>query len=295
MNIRTIEGNYNNAAAKYAITVTRWNSFIVDRLLDGALEALKMHGVAEKDITIIKVPGAFELPLAVKKLLASESFDAVIALGAVIRGGTPHFEYVAGECVKGLSHVSLDSSVPVTFGVLTVDSIEQAIERAGTKAGNKGEEKEPSAVEPTRPRRQRIPLAQRRKARRVILQAVYQWIMTQDSPKDIAKQYREETEGKVDWDYFGEIFVEIPAQVIQLNEFLEPVIDRQLKALDPIEKALLYLGTYELAYRIDVPYRVVINECVELAKVFGATDGHKYINGVLDKLAKTLRAVELGA
>ena len=119
--------------------------------------------------------------------------------------------------------------------------------------------------------------------------------MTQDSPKDIAKQYREETEGKVDWDYFGEIFVEIPAQVIQLNEFLEPVIDRQLKALDPIEKALLYLGTYELAYRIDVPYRVVINECVELAKVFGATDGHKYINGVLDKLAKTLRAVELGA
>jgi len=156
-------------------------------------------------------------------------------------------------------------------------------------------EKEPSAVESARSNRKRIPLAQRRKARRVILQAVYQWIMTQDSPKDIAKQYREETEGKVDWDYFGEIFVEIPAQVIQLNEFLEPVIDRQLKALDPIEKALLYLGTYELAYRIDVPYRVVINECVELAKVFGATDGHKYINGVLDKLAKTLRAVELGA
>lgn len=156
-------------------------------------------------------------------------------------------------------------------------------------------EKEPSAVESARSNRKRIPLAQRRKARRVILQALYQWIMTQDSPKDIAKQYREETEGKVDWDYFGEIFVEIPAQVIQLNEFLEPVIDRQLKALDPIEKALLYLGTYELAYRIDVPYRVVINECVELAKVFGATDGHKYINGVLDKLAKTLRAVELGA
>ena len=156
-------------------------------------------------------------------------------------------------------------------------------------------EKEPSAVESARSNRKRIPLAQRRKARRVILQAVYQWIMTQDSPKDIAKQYREETEGKVDWDYFGEIFVEIPAQVIQLNEFLEPVIERQLKALDPIEKALLYLGTYELAYRIDVPYRVVINECVELAKVFGATDGHKYINGVLDKLAKTLRAVELGA
>lgn len=156
-------------------------------------------------------------------------------------------------------------------------------------------EKEPSSATSTRSNRKRIPLAQRRKARRVILQAVYQWIMTQDSPKDIAKQYREETEGKVDWDYFGEIFVEIPAQVIQLDELIAPVIDRELKSLDPIEKALLYLGTYELAYRIDVPYRVVINECVELAKVFGATDGHKYINGVLDKLAKTLRAVELGA
>jgi N utilization substance protein B len=156
-------------------------------------------------------------------------------------------------------------------------------------------EKEPSSIASTRSNRKRIPLAQRRKARRVIMQAVYQWLITQDSPKEIAKQYREETEGKVDWDYFGEIFVEIPAQVLQLDELIAPAIDRELKSLDPIEKALLYLGTYELAYRIDVPYRVVINECVELAKTFGATDGHKYINGVLDKLAKKLRAVELGA
>ncbi|MFT4860941.1 MAG: 6,7-dimethyl-8-ribityllumazine synthase [Pseudohongiellaceae bacterium] len=147
MSIKMIEGNYQNASAKYAITVTRWNSFIVDRLLDGALEALKMHGVADKDITIIKVPGAFELPLAVQKLLKSDSYDAVIALGAVIRGGTPHFDYIAGECVKGLSMVSLNTSTPVTFGVLTVDSIEQAIERAGTKAGNKGEEAALTAME----------------------------------------------------------------------------------------------------------------------------------------------------
>ncbi len=147
MSIKMIEGNYQNASAKYAITVTRWNSFIVDRLLDGALQALKMHGVADKDITIIKVPGAFELPLAVQKLLKSDSYDAVIALGAVIRGGTPHFDYVAGECVKGLGMVSLNTSTPVTFGVLTVDSIEQAIERAGTKAGNKGEEAALTAME----------------------------------------------------------------------------------------------------------------------------------------------------
>ncbi|PCJ26840.1 MAG: 6,7-dimethyl-8-ribityllumazine synthase [SAR86 cluster bacterium] len=145
--IRTIEGNYNNASARYVIAVARFNSFIVERLLEGALDVLKKHGVMEKDITIIKVPGAFELPLAVKQTLATKECDAVIALGAVIRGGTPHFEYVAGECVKGLSQVSLESGKPVTFGVLTVDSIEQAIERAGTKAGNKGAEAAVTAIE----------------------------------------------------------------------------------------------------------------------------------------------------
>jgi len=145
--IKTVEGNYNNASARYVIAVARFNSFIVDRLLEGALDVLKKHGVMDKDITIVKVPGAFELPIAVKKTLANSECDAVIALGAVIRGGTPHFEYVAGECVKGLSQVSLESSKPVAFGVLTVDTIEQAIERAGTKAGNKGAEAAITAVE----------------------------------------------------------------------------------------------------------------------------------------------------
>ena len=145
--IKTIEGNYANATAGYVIAVARFNSFIVDHLLEGALDTLKKHGVMERDITIVKVPGAFELPLVVKKLVARDNVDAVIALGAVIRGGTPHFEYVAGECVKGLSQVSLDSTKPVAFGVLTVDTIEQAVERAGTKAGNKGAEAALTAVE----------------------------------------------------------------------------------------------------------------------------------------------------
>lgn len=145
--IKTVEGNFQNASARYGIAVARFNSFIVDKLLDGAIEALQKHGVMERDITIVKVPGAYELPVAVKKMAASDQYDAIIALGAVIRGGTPHFEYVAGECVKGLSHVSLDSGMPVTFGVLTVDTIEQAIERAGTKAGNKGEEAAVTAME----------------------------------------------------------------------------------------------------------------------------------------------------
>lgn len=145
--IKIIEGTFVNASARYVIAVTRWNSFVVDSLLEGALDTLRRHGVTDKDIQIVKVPGAFELPLAVQRIAAKDDCDAVIALGAVIRGGTPHFDYVAGECVKGLGQVSLNASKPVTFGVLTVDSIEQAIERSGTKAGNKGEEAAATAIE----------------------------------------------------------------------------------------------------------------------------------------------------
>ncbi|MFV2058083.1 MAG: 6,7-dimethyl-8-ribityllumazine synthase, partial [Thiohalomonadales bacterium] len=116
-------------------------------LLDGAEDTLKRHGAEDKDIQIVRVPGAFELPLVAQRLAASEKFDSIIALGAVIRGGTPHFEYVAGECTKGLASVSMQFNIPVAFGVLTVDTIEQAIERAGTKAGNKGVEAAMSAIE----------------------------------------------------------------------------------------------------------------------------------------------------
>ena len=147
MNIKFIEGDYQLASARFGIAVARFNSFIVDRLLEGALEALQKHGVMERDITVVKVPGAYELPLAVKMMLDQNTYDGIIALGAVIRGGTPHFEYVAGERVKGLSQAGLDASLPVSFGVLTVDTIEQAIERAGTKSGNKGAEAAMTAME----------------------------------------------------------------------------------------------------------------------------------------------------
>jgi 6,7-dimethyl-8-ribityllumazine synthase len=145
--IKIIEGDFHGASARYALVVARFNSFVVDKLVEGALDTLRRHGVKDADITLVRAPGAWELPVLTRHVLASGQFDAVIALGAVIRGGTPHFEYVAGECVKGLSVVSLESQVPVAFGVLTVDTIEQAIERAGTKAGNKGAEAALSALE----------------------------------------------------------------------------------------------------------------------------------------------------
>ena len=144
--MRTIEGDLQGQGVKVAIVVSRYNSFITDRLVEGAMDALRRHGVQEKDITLVKVPGSFELPLAVRRASAGK-VDAVIALGALIRGGTPHFDYLSAEVTKGLAQVTLDSGVPVSFGVLTTDTVEQAIERAGTKAGNKGFEAALSAIE----------------------------------------------------------------------------------------------------------------------------------------------------
>lgn len=145
--IKEYEGMLTISGARFGVVVGRFNSYVVESLLEGALDILKRHGAKEKDIEVMRVPGAFEIPLAVKRMAASKRFDAVIALGAVIRGGTPHFEYVAGECTKGLATVMMEYDIPVAFGVLTVDTIEQAIERAGTKAGNKGVEATLSVIE----------------------------------------------------------------------------------------------------------------------------------------------------
>jgi len=147
MTIKTIEGALNVQKGRFCLVVARFNSFIVESLLEGAVDTLKRHGADEVDINVVRVPGAFEMPLVVDKLAAKGDYDAIVALGAVIRGGTPHFEYVAGECVKGIAQSTLKHGVPVSFGVLTVDTIEQAIERAGTKAGNKGAEAAMSAIE----------------------------------------------------------------------------------------------------------------------------------------------------
>ena len=143
----TYEGKLTGKGLKFGLVVGRFNEFISTRLLDGALDNLKRHETDEGDIEIAWVPGAFEMPLVAQKLAASGRYDAVVCLGAVIRGGTPHFDYVAAEAAKGIAKASLDSGVPVVFGVLTTDSVEQAVERAGTKAGNKGWDAALSAIE----------------------------------------------------------------------------------------------------------------------------------------------------
>ena len=146
----TYEGMLNGKGMKFGLVVGRFNELISGRLYEGALDCLRRHDVADDDVEIAWAPGAFELPLVAQRLAASGRYDAVICLGAVIRGGTPHFDYVAAEVTKGIAHVSLATGVPVAFGVLTTDTLEQAVERAGTKAGNKGFDAAVSAIETAR-------------------------------------------------------------------------------------------------------------------------------------------------
>jgi 6,7-dimethyl-8-ribityllumazine synthase len=136
--MRTVEGKLIGSGLKFALVVSRFNSFITERLLEGALDCLRRQGVADSDLTVARVPGAWEIPLVAKRLAQAKAYDAVICLGAVIRGSTPHFDYVAAEVSKGIAQVSLEAQTPISFGILTTETIEQAIERAGTKAGNKG-------------------------------------------------------------------------------------------------------------------------------------------------------------
>ncbi len=145
--IKATEGDLIVRDARFVLVASRFNDFVVESLIKGAVHCLKSHGAADADIELVRVPGAFEMPVVVDKVAASRRADGIIALGAVIRGGTPHFDYVAGECVRGISSAALKHGVPVGFGVLTVDTIEQAIERSGTKAGNKGEEAALAVIE----------------------------------------------------------------------------------------------------------------------------------------------------
>lgn len=144
---KIIQGDLSAKGLKFAIVAARFNDFITSRLLDGALDGLQRHGAADGDIDVLKVPGAYEIPLAAKALAESKKYNAVICLGAVIRGATPHFEYVSAEVSKGIAAASMETGLPIIFGVLTTDTIEQAIERAGTKSGNKGWDSALSAIE----------------------------------------------------------------------------------------------------------------------------------------------------
>lgn len=147
MTVKRLEGKLDATGHKYALVVSRFNSFLTDKLVDGAVDCLVRHGATEKDQTVAHVPGAIEIPAAAARLVATKKYDAIICLGAVVRGATPHFDYVAAESAKGVAKLSMDSNTPVIFGVITTDTLEQAVERAGTKSGNKGWDAAQAAIE----------------------------------------------------------------------------------------------------------------------------------------------------
>lgn len=144
---KVVEGVYDAKGKSFAIVVTRWNQFVVNKLLDGALDALRRHNAAEENLTVVYCPGAYEIPVVAQKLAKTKKYDAVICLGAIIRGATPHFDYIAAEVIKSISRINLETGVPCILGVLTTDTIEQAIERAGSKNGNRGFEAAQTALE----------------------------------------------------------------------------------------------------------------------------------------------------
>jgi 6,7-dimethyl-8-ribityllumazine synthase len=313
--IKTIEGAMRADQGRFCLVVSRWNSYIVESLEKGAIDTLVRHGADEGEPDHRARAGRLRDAGHHRAHRRQGRFDAIIALGAVIRGGTPHFEYVAGECVKGMAQVSLKYALPVAFGVLTVDSIEQAIERAGTKAGNKGAEAAMSALEMVRSAAAvRLMAGPRTEARRLALLALYQWQLSALEPAEIighflddpdwaaevGQQLLAEQGDNLDGDealkparYDAQLFTElvrgVAAHADDIDDALRPLLDRSVTSLDPVERSILRIGTFELMHSPQLPVGVIINEAINLAKDFGATDGHRYVNGVLDRLARNLR------
>lgn len=335
------EGEYDAAGARIAIVAARFNARFTDRLLEGALAALERHGAPEPDV--VRVPGAFELPLAAKRLAAAGGVEAVVALGAVVRGETPHFEYVSQACARGLVQAGLDTGVPVVFGVLTTDGDAHAEARAGGGQGNKGEEAALAALEmvtlfrrlpaappgrggggasattlrlgpsarsgrkaaaPSSPARagrgdapataRRPAAGARRNARAAAVQALYQWRLTDEDLGELESQFLADREEDgvtqaLDLDFFHELLHGVAGAVETLDARIEPFLDRPAEQVNPIESTILRLGAFELIEHPEIPKGVVINEAIELAKTFGGENGHRYVNAVLDGLARTAR------
>ena len=299
--MKIIEGDFATPKGRFAIVAGRFNGFVVEPLVAGARDALVRHGVKDDAIELIRVPGAWEIALAAHKLANSGKYAAVIALGAVIRGSTPHFDFVAGECAKGLAQAALQ--LRRAGGVRRADhrqhragdralghqGRQQGCRRSDRRAGNGQPVRE--AVMSQHP--QGIDLAARSRARRRALQALYAWQMSGSHMNAVIDQFRHEQDMEVaDLEYFEDLLHGVENNVATLDECLRPHIDREVAQIDPIERAALRLAAYELKFRPDVPYRVVINEAIEVTKRFGADHGHSYVNGVLDKLAVDLRSVE---
>lgn len=297
----------NASGMRVAIVAARFNDDVVGPLLDCAVETLRNAGASDRDVVVHRVPGAFELPLAARLLARTGNFDGIVALGAVIRGETPHFDFVCNEAARGINDVSLEFELPVGFGVITALSDEQAMARAGGAVGNKGEEATRAVIEMIALARtlkkmsgspsdkkaldaKRAHVRARSRARRLAMQGLYQWQLTEQPVQDIMAQQKLGNEyPTVDPEHYRLLIRTATKERERLDELLSPALNIPEDQLDPIERAVMWCAIIEFEQCMDVPYRVVINEAVEVAKRFGGTDGHRFVNGVLDRLATQLR------
>ncbi len=294
-NPTTISGMLDAKGLKIAILATRFNDFIVDRLTGGALDYLERHGLDAKNITIVRIPGAFEMPLVCQKLAASGKYDGIVALGAVIRGATPHFDYVCNEASKGIAQVMLQYKTPIGFGLLTCDSIEQAIERAGSKGGNKGVEAAASMSKGKS--------ASRRGERAQAFQVLYGLSFADaTSLEDVRRAFlqspdhQETEEGELPSGFAWDLVQGVWSRRDELDKTISRFSRNwRVDRMGRVELTLLRLAMYELLYRQDVPAKVAINEALELTRQFGEDNATSFVNGILDAAAKALEKGSLSA
>ena len=298
--MRNIEGNLSAEDIKFAIVVGRFNSLITEKLLEGAIDCILRHGGEKKNITVARVPGSFEIPLTAKKLAKTGDYDAVICLGAVIRGSTPHFDYVANEVSKGIATVSLETEIPISFGVLTTDTIEQAVERAGTKMGNKGFDAALSAIEMVNVLKNIgwFMSKYKKRARELVFRVLYTSDITGKSIEDVYLEYLNRLKGQLSpktVEYSNEIIKNLKNHTKEIDEIISKNLKNwRLERLGYPEKALLRLGTYELLFEpVKAKGRIFI-DILDLTNCYlSSKESIKFINGILNSIYKNYKQSQL--
>src|SRR5205085_5903716 len=293
------EGGLSAGCFRFALVSSRWNDFLTGRLVEGALDALERLGADSGAVEHFRVPGSFEIPLLALKLAQSGRFDAVVCLGTIIRGQTPHFEYVAGEVTKGIAHAALSTGVPVLYGVVTADTLEQAIDRAGVKAGNKGFEAAMSAVEMVNLYKMVTGdkcfhhMGSRRKARECALQMLF--------AGDIAGAERADELVRAYWEELGEPEMDegarelatrlVTGALAHIEEIDERIRSRaehwRISRMAVVDRNILRMAVYEFLHE-PTPRTVAINEALEIARRFSTYEATQFINGILDAIKRDL-------
>lgn len=299
--VRELGGDRRGEDLAVAVVVSRFNQSVTERLLDGALDAFRACGVKGERIDVVRVPGAFEIPLAVAQLAGTRRYDAIVCLGAVIRGETPHFEYIAAEVARGIGAVSRAERLPVVFGVLTTDTVEQALARAGGEHGNKGYEAATTAVEMARlleniARRGQDKSAKkraggaasgpRRKGRELALQALFQADLLEDWSETALESLWGRAGERAACDFARSLFAGVAVNRERIDRAIASACEHwRIGRIGRVDAGILRLATYEILFCPEVPISAAINEAVEIAKRFGGSESSSFVNGVLDRIA----------